>query len=152
MNRDGSGADVRMTNIRLWSAIYWIVGIVIGLGAFGHGFIGIKPVRAALDAVSLATNVRGVIWIVWYFVSGCIVTFAVLIIWAWFAVRNGYPHAVIVPRVIAVFWMATGIASYGYQHNAFWLLFVAEGAGLLDASYGLQRPTGDTAHEASRGK
>jgi hypothetical protein len=127
-----------MMKTRLLTAIYWIVGLMIGLGAFGHGFSGIKPVRAALDTVTLPPDVRGVIWIVWYFVSGCMLTFAVLIIWAWFAARRGYPSALAVPIVIALFWMATGIAAYAYQHNPFWLLFLAEGTGLLAASLGLR--------------
>jgi hypothetical protein len=34
--------------------------------------------------------------------------------------------------------VSIGIASYDYQHNPFWLLFLAEGTGLLGASLGLR--------------
>ena len=60
---------------KVLTAVYWITGLLIGLGAFGHGFMGVKPVRAALAAVTIPANIRGVIWIVWYFVSGCMLVF-----------------------------------------------------------------------------
>jgi hypothetical protein len=44
-----------------------------------------------------------------------------------------------VPIVIALFWMMFGVAAYSYQHNPFWLLFVAEGFLLLVATVGLRR-------------
>jgi hypothetical protein len=123
---------------RMLTAVYWMIGLMIGFGAFGHGFVGIKPVREALDAVALPADIRGVIWIVWYFVSGCMLTFAALILWAWFAARRWSPSAFAVPIVIAVFWIATGILAYAYQHDPFWLLFLAEGTLLLGASLGLR--------------
>src|SRR5882724_10022688 len=119
---------------RVLTAIYWLVALVIGFGAFGHGFVGVKPVRAALEAVTVPADIRAVIWIVWYFVSGCMLTFASLIIWAWFAHRRGALHALAVPITIAVFWTTTGIAAFAYQHNPFWLLFFAEGIVLLGTS------------------
>jgi len=121
------------------TAVYWIVGLMIGLGAFGHGFVGIEPVRAALEEVTLPADVRGVIWIVWYFVSGCMLAFSALILWAWFAARDGSRDALAVPLVIAVFWTTTGVAAFAYQHNPFWLLFLAEGTALLGATISLRR-------------
>jgi hypothetical protein len=38
---------------KMLTALYWVMGLMIGLGAFGHGFMGVKPVRAALAAVAL---------------------------------------------------------------------------------------------------
>lgn len=123
---------------RSLTAVYWIVGLMIGLGAFGHGFMGVRPVRAALGAVPLPADIRQVIWIVWYFVSGGMLVFGGLIIGAWFAARRGRPHAFTVSIVIALFYMVTGVASYGYQHNPFWLVFLAEGTVLLVATLGLR--------------
>jgi hypothetical protein len=40
------------------------MGLLIGLGAFGHGLLGLQPVRAALASVSLPADIRKVIWIV----------------------------------------------------------------------------------------
>jgi len=123
---------------KLLVAIYWSMGLLIGLGAFGHGFSGARPVRAALAAVTLPTDIREVIWIVWYFVSGCMLLCGGLILWSWFAARRN-PDVLLVPIVIALFWVVTGVVSYAYQHNPFWLLFLAEGALLLVATLGLRR-------------
>jgi hypothetical protein len=95
-------------------------------------------VRAALDLVTLPADVRQVIWIVWYFVSGCMLAFSVLIIWTWFAFRRGHLDALAVPIVIAGLWIVTGLSSYAAQHNSFWLLFFAEGVVLLGASLSLR--------------
>jgi len=124
---------------QILTGIYWISGLWIGLGAFGHGFGGVKPARAALAAVPLPADILQVIWIVWYFVSGCMLVFGGLIIGAWFAARRGRPQAFVVPIVIALFYMVTGIAAYAYQPNPFWLFFLVLGALLLVSSLGLRR-------------
>ena len=31
---------------KIAAAIYWLAAITITLGAYGHGFVGVKPVRA----------------------------------------------------------------------------------------------------------
>jgi len=125
--------------MRAFTMLYWLMGLMIGLGAFGHGFLGVKPVRAALATVALPADVLGVIWIVWYFCSGCMLVLGALILWAWFAARRGNPQALAVPLAVALFWMAFGGAAYTYQHNPFWLLFLTEGFLLLVATVGLRR-------------
>jgi len=129
-------------------ATYWTMGLLIGLGAFGHGFLGVQPVRAALASVSLPADIREVIWIVWYFVSGCMLLCGGLVLWAWFAARRN-PDLLLVPIAIALFWISVGVASYTYQHNPFWLLFLTEGALLLAATLALREATSSRA-EASR--
>jgi uncharacterized protein YndB with AHSA1/START domain len=124
--------------MQLLSGLYWITGVLIGLGAFGHGFGGVKPVRAALAAVPLPADVRQVIWIVWYDVSGTMLLFGGLIIGAWFAARRGQSQALVVPIVIALFYITTGIAAYTYQRNPFWLVFLVLGGLLLIATLGLR--------------
>lgn len=137
VSTDDPGQRSIVTNA--FTVLYWIVGLTIGLGAFGHGFMGVKPVRAALAAVTIPTDIREVIWIVWYFVSGCMLLFGGLVIGAWFAARRGRPRALVVPIVIALFYMVTGLASYAYQPNPFWLGFLVQGALLLLATLGLRR-------------
>jgi hypothetical protein len=44
--------------MRVLTALYWLMGLMVGLSAFGHGFLGVKPVRAAL-AVAVAV---GLFW------------------------------------------------------------------------------------------
>lgn len=131
---------------RVFTFVFWFIGLVIGLGAFGHGFIGVIPVRTALNAAHIPPDVLEVIWIVWYFVSACMLLFSGLIIGAWMAARRGQVAALTIPAVIAVFYMAVGIASYAYQHNPFWLQFTIEGALLFIATWGLRSPS----HAATR--
>jgi hypothetical protein len=45
-----------------------------------------------------------------------------------------------VPLVIALFYIATGVAASGYQHNPFWLVSRALGTSLLVATLGLREP------------
>ena len=123
---------------KILTAVYWAIGLLIGLGAFGHGFVGVKPVRAALATVDLPADIREVIWIVWYFVSGFMFLLGGLILWVWFAARRN-PDVYLVSNAIALFYIAAGIASFVYQHNPFWLLFPVEGTLLLIATLGLIR-------------
>jgi hypothetical protein len=124
--------------VAVLNAIYWIIGLMIGLGSYGHAFIGVRPIRAALAGVNLPTDIRQSIWIVWGFVSGAMLVCALLIIWAWFEARQGRTQALMIPIIISVFYMVFGIGSFAYQRNPFWLLFPAEGALLLAATIGLR--------------
>jgi hypothetical protein len=123
---------------KLFSAVYLVAGALIGLGAFGHGAQGVRHLDPALEAVTLPPDMAGIIRIVWYFVSGCMLTFGGLIYWAWFAAARGNDGALAVPATIGGFYVVTGFASFAYQPNPFWLLFSAEGCLLLVAALGLR--------------
>jgi hypothetical protein len=123
---------------KIATTLYWTVGILIGLGAFGHGFLGVRPIRAAIATSTLPPDVRQVIWIVWYCTSAAMLAFGTLVIWAWFAARDGMRQALTVPLIIGTLWVAEGVGSYAYQHNGFWLLFVVEGTVLVAATVTLR--------------
>ena len=124
----------------LAAAAYWLAAITITLGAYGHGFQGIKPVRAAIDASTLAPDIVRVIWLVWYFVSGCMVAFGALLLWAWPALRDGSSSRSAPALLVGIFYAATGIASYLYSgREPFWLLFVVQGAIVIGATLVLGR-------------
>jgi hypothetical protein len=125
----------------VYSVIYWIAGVLIALGAFGHGIGGARNVRAAFAAVPLDPHVASVIWVVWYWVSGVMLLFGALALWAWFAARRGGRDVLVVPIVIAVFYMLTGAVTSAVERDAFWLLFLVEGVLLLGATLGLKRST-----------
>src|SRR5204862_7508260 len=93
-------------------ASYWFAAITITLGAYGHGFVGVKPVRAAIAASTLAPDVVRVIWTIWYFVSGCMLSFGVLLFWAWPALTAGASSRSSAALIIGAFYTVTGIASY----------------------------------------
>jgi len=123
------------------AAFYWIAAITITLGAYGHGFVGIKPVQAAIEASTLARDVVRVIWIVWYFVSGCMVTFGVLLFWAWPALEAGASSRSSAALIIGAFYAVTGIAAYLYSgYEPFWLLFVTQGVVVVGSTVVLRRP------------
>jgi hypothetical protein len=117
------------------AALYWIVAITITLGAYGHGFLGIKPVQAAIAATTLAPDIARVIWIVWYDVSGSMLTFGALLFWAWPSVKAGTSSRSGVPLIIGAFYAVTGIAAYLYSvREPFWLLFVTQGVILIGST------------------
>jgi hypothetical protein len=124
----------------LAAALYWLAAITISLGAFGHGFLGVKPVAAAVAASTLPADIVGVIWIVWYFVSGCMVTFGALLFWAWRGLKPGSPSRAGVAVIVGVFYVVTGIASYVYSgFEPFWLLFVTQGVIVVGSTFVLGR-------------
>jgi hypothetical protein len=88
--------------------------------------------------VTIPADIREAIWIRWYFVSGSMLVFGGLIIGAWFAARRDRRDKLMVPIVIALFYMIFGVAAYGYQHNPFWLVFHVQGALLLVPTLGLR--------------
>jgi len=122
-------------------ALYWIVAITITLGAYGHGFLGVKPVQAAIAATTLAPDIERVIWIVWYDVSGSMLTFGALLFWAWPSVKTGTSSRSGVPLIIGAFYAVTGIVAYLYSgREPFWLLFVTQGVILIGSTLVLRGP------------
>ena len=128
---------------KLAAALYWLAAITITLGAYGHGFVGIKPVQAAIEASALAPEIVRVIWVVWYFVSGCMVAFGLLLFWAWPALEAGPSSRAGAALIIGAFYVITGIASYLYtEREPFWLLFVIQGVIVIGSTLVLRRPRG----------
>ena len=124
----------------LAAALYWLAALTISLGALGHGFLGVKPVAAAVAASTLPADIARVIWIVWYFVSGCMLTFGALLFWAWRGLKPGPPSRAAVALIIGVFYIVTGIASYVYSgFEPFWLLFVTQGVLVVGSTFVLGR-------------
>jgi hypothetical protein len=124
------------------AAFYWFAAITITLGAYGHGFIGIKPIRTAVAASTLAPDVVRVIWIIWYFVSGCMLSFGILLFWAWPAIKAGPSSRSSAALIIGAFYAVTGIASYLYSGSEpFWLLFVTQGVVVIGSTLVLRRPS-----------
>ena len=116
-----------MTRI-IATVLYWLAAITITLGAFGHGFLGIKPVEAAVAASSLPADIVGVIWIVWYYVSGSMVACGAILFWAWPDIKAGSSGRSGAASIVGVFYAATGIACYLYSgREPFWLLFLFQG-------------------------
>lgn len=117
-------------------AFYWAAAITIALGAYGHGFMGVKPVRAAIAVSNLTPETVRVIWMVWYFVSGCMLTFGLLLFWAWPELESRASVALL----IGVLYAITGIVCWLYSgREPFWLVFLAQGAMVIGSTLVLRR-------------
>ena len=121
------------------TVLYWLAAITITLGAIGHGFFGIKPVEAAVAASTLPADIVGVIWIVWYFVSGTMVMCGAILFWAWPAIRSGSTTRSGAALIVGVFYSITGVACYLYSgREPFWLLFLFQGAMVVGTTVALR--------------
>lgn len=121
------------------SVLLGLTGLLIGLGAFGHSFMGRKTLDAGLASLPLDAHTDKLIYLVWYFCGGCMLVFGVLVIrGAWKAMR-GDRGALFAPCLIGVFYLATGIIALSYMREPFWGVFVVLGglALVLSAALGL---------------
>jgi hypothetical protein len=123
------------------AVLYWLAAITITLGAYGHGFVGVKSIRAALAAVALDPHTLRVIWIVWYFVSGAMLVCGVLLFWAWPGFKPGAARRAGAALIVGTFYGVTGFACYVYSGGEpFWLLFVAQGVLVIGSTVVLSAP------------
>lgn len=120
----------------LAAVAYWFAAVTITLGSIGHGFLGVKPVRTALDAVTLPPDILRVVCIVWYWVSGTMVIFGLLLFWAWPALQAGSSSRSAPPLIIGVSYVIVGIVCFLYtKHDPFWLLFLTQGVLILGSTW-----------------
>lgn len=121
------------------SVLLGMTGLLIGLGAFGHSFMGRKALDAGLAPLPIDAHTDKLIYLVWYFCGGCMLVFGVLVIrGAWRAMR-GEHGALFAPCAIGVFYLATGVVALSYMREPFWAVFVVLGglALVLSALLGL---------------
>ena len=113
---------------KLTSTLLALTGLLIGLGAFGHSFMGRKTLDAGLASLPLDAHTDKLIYLVWYFCGGCMLVFGVLVIWsAWKALR-GERSTLFASGLVGVFYLLTGLASLAYMREPFWSVFVILGA------------------------
>lgn len=118
----------------IFSILFLIDGLLIALGALGHGsnWPHMAQQFSAASADALAVTAA-----VWYFVSGCMVVFGITIARTWWRARRGGADFFF-SDTIAVFYIAVGIVSVMYTHRPFFWVFTALGAGLLIFSFPLR--------------
>lgn len=116
---------------KLASGLLALTGLLIGLGAFGHSFMGRKALDAGLAPLPLDVHTDKLIHLVWYFCGGCMLVFGVLVIWsAWKAMRDDR-HAPFASSLVGIFYLLTGVISLAYMHEPFWGVFVLLGGFAL---------------------
>ena len=123
------------------SMLLLLVGIVVGLGSFGHA-LAVSQVHAALDKFPVDPNVGTMLYLVWYWVSYCMFLFGVAIVWAWFRAREGDTRPLFVTILIGILYFGSGVSGMIARHgDSFMLFFVVLGALLLICSLVLRQKT-----------
>jgi hypothetical protein len=113
------------------SAVFLLDSLVIGLGAFGHGFQA-AHVHQAIDQFSIEPDIHSMIYVVWYFLSGCMLTFGATLVWAWQRLRAGDGRAIVVVVLIGVLYVGIGGFGLLYRHgDPFMAFFIMLGVVLL---------------------
>jgi hypothetical protein len=114
--------------------VFLIVSIVIGLGAFGHGY-SVRRVHGAIDQFPIEPAISETLYVVWYAASANMLAFSSILIWIAFRVRAGDTSGLFAAYVISVLYLATGICAIIYRHgDPFWALFIVLGLLLLASS------------------
>ena len=124
---------------KLASIAFLLDAIAIGLGALGHG-LAVRHLHAAIDQFPIDGDMHSMLYVVWYFVSGCMFAFGLILIWAWRRVRSGDPRPLAAASVIGLFYLGIGAFGLVYRHgDPFMFTFVLLGALLLVSGYGMVR-------------
>lgn len=115
----------------LASWIFLLDSLIIGLGAFGHGSQAVH-VHAALDHFPIEPDMRSMLYVVWYFLSGCMLTFGATLVWAWTRLRQGDGRALVPAVLIGALYVGIGVFGLIYRSgDPFMAFFVMLGAVLL---------------------
>lgn len=123
----------------LFSLLFLIVGIVMGLGALGHS-LAASQVHAAVDKFPVDPNVGTMIYVVWYFLSCCMLFFGVTVVWVWFRLRARDTKPLFVAVLIGAVYLGNGIGGMVYRHgDPFMGFFIVLGGLLLISSFGLRK-------------
>jgi hypothetical protein len=122
---------------KLYSGIFLVTAVSVGLGAFGHGHQWSAHVQPALPG--LEPHLLQLLKLVWYWVSGAMFTLGVLLVWVWSRLRRGDMQLRFVPWVIGVFYLVEGIYGAAYL-GPFFLVFAVQAVLLFGTSWLLQTP------------
>jgi len=118
---------------KLLSGIFLLTAVSIGLGAFGHG----GEWRHVLAVVKdIDPHTVTLLALVWYWVSGTMLVFGVLLIWTWWRSERGNKSLCFVPAVIGIFYFIEGIFGAAYLES-FFLIFAVQALLLWGTAWGL---------------
>jgi len=123
------------------SILYWLAAIVITLGSLGHGFLGVIPVRDAIQASTLPPDVTRTLWIVWYGTSLSMITYGLILFWAWPALRAGSSSRSAPAFIVGAFYLILGVGAYSYSgRDPFWIMFIVLGVLAISTTWILGTP------------
>lgn len=101
---------------KIASSLFLIDSVVIGLGAFGHGSQA-SHLHAAVDGFPIEPDIHSMLFVVWYFVSGCMLTFGAILLWAWWRMRAGSRQPLVAALLIGVLYAGIGVFGLIYRHG-----------------------------------
>jgi hypothetical protein len=87
---------------KIFSWIFLLTGIVIGLGAFGHDSNTRHLSEEFAKVPAMDTQVIAIILAIWHFCSGCMLVFGAICVWSWWLLRKGERGALFAPITIGV--------------------------------------------------
>ncbi|HEY0711579.1 MAG TPA: hypothetical protein VGF45_02830 [Polyangia bacterium] len=130
---------------KLASAALVVLGALIALGAYGHGFVGRLPIDAELAKHPIDHDTFQMLYVVWHFVTGAMLLCGAALIWAWSHVRRGDRQPLFIANLIGVLYLAVGLGGIVYRNgDPFMIVFIAEGALVLLSAWALRTPRPET--------
>lgn len=124
---------------RIASAVFLITSLVIALGAAGHAHQWSVHVQPALGA--LPAQLVRLLELVWFWVSGAMAVFGVLLVWAWRRIARRERALYPLPWVIGIFYLIEGVFGAWYL-GAFFSVFIVLALLLFASTWVLQREPG----------
>jgi hypothetical protein len=124
---------------KIFSLVFVLTSIFIGLGAFGHAGQWWQVVYPVLGNRIPDARMLNMLLAVWLFVSGSMLVFGLALLWSWRRLRKSDPSVRMIPIGIAVFYLIFGVSAWIYV-GGFFALFVVLGCLLLISTWGLSAP------------
>jgi hypothetical protein len=102
----------------------------------------VRHVHAAIDRFPIEGDIHSMIYVVWYFVSGCMFLFGATLVWVWSQLRAGDDRPLVVAVFIGTLYVAIGAFGFVYRSgDPFMVTFLVLGGLLLPSGYALRRPS-----------
>ena len=121
---------------KLASALFLLTALSIALGALGHGSQWERHIHPALTGIAPAT--LQLLALIWYWVSGTMLVFGLMLIWVWWRMGRGDRNLGFVPWLIGAFYALDGGQAALLLGPFFWV-FVVQAVLLFACTWLLQR-------------
>ena len=121
---------------KLCSILFLLTALSVALGALGHGSQWERHIHPALTGVAPATV--QLLALIWYWVSGTMLVFGLMLIWVWWRMGRGDRNLGFVPWLVGGFYALDG-GQAALELGPFFLGFVVQAMLLFTCTWVLQR-------------